>query len=474
MNKKTLTGIILAVSIIYLVLETSFFISLMNAIRHDKVHTIDDIELYGRSLSGFGMSLLMFKLMTLGSRKFSFFSKFSAVSVVFFITFYGQKLFVDSYIDSRSEAKQKRHYRAYMIQKSYANNVRTFPNINSQYAGSLSLDVQIAFFTPVAIGQAELFKDRGRLKPEYWSSIYQSDFKNNWYYYYTKYQSVNQHISKLLGKYEQSSNELTERLRFRGIQEHKKVVRNYHRYIRRLGHTGITQKIRNNIYKETGIRMSENWHPTQDKKEFMNKYMFQFKDEIEKEKQNMLHLLYGVNVSLMHIDNPLRSPAIIKKINERVGIFSNSHIFPINLNVNDFYHHYKDTIPENLVTKYESANRDPELLDDIGRVFVVPFIALLLSAIGIVLNFRSFIDTVTLVFVYGDRKTLMYQCTRGVLWALVFVGPFIITHTIFGNSNFLFDQLKYCSTIEVWVTHYGSSVAFIISSIVRNNIFLMF
>ncbi len=412
--------------------------------------------------------------MTLGSKKFSFLSKLLAVSAVFFITFYGQKLFVDSYIDSRSEAKQKRHYRAYMIQKSYANNVRTFPNINSQYAGSLSLDVQIAFFTPVAIGQAELFEDRGRLKPEYWPSIYHNDFKENWYYYYTKYQSVNKNINKLLEKYEKKSQELTGRLRARGMQEHRKVVSSYHRYVRRLGHTGITTRIRDNIYKETGVRMSENWHPIKDRKEFLDKYMFQFRDEIAKEKQKTLNSLYGVSVSLMHVDNPLRSPSVMAKVNEKVDIFSNDYIFPINLNRNEFYHHYKETIPKNLVAKYKNANRDPELLDDIGRVFIVPFIALLFSAVGIILNFRSFLDTAALVFVYGSRKTLMYHCTRIVLWGLVFVGPFIITQTIFGNGNFLFEQLKYCSIIEVWVTHYGSSVAFIISSIVRNNIFLMF
>jgi hypothetical protein len=361
-----------------------------------------------------------------------------------------------------------------MIQKSYANNVRAFPNINSQYAGNLSLDVQIAFFTPVAIGQAELFEDRGRLKPDYWLSIYQSDFKENWYYYYTKYQSINQNIKTLLKEYEQQSNQLTSTLRVKGAIEHNKIKRNYHRYVRRLGHTGITTRIKDEIYKETGVRMSTNWHPTKDREEFLDKYISQFGDEITKNKQKLINSLYGVNVESMHIDNPLRSPSVIKKINEKIDIFSNDYIFPINLTGYEFYHHYKDTIPENLVKKYKNADRDPELLNDIGRVFFVPFIALLFSAICIALNFRSFIDTSSLVFVFGNRKTLMYQCTRVALWMLILVGPLAINYTIFGDGNFLFDQLKRCSTVEVWGTQYASAVAFIISSVTGNNIFSMF
>jgi hypothetical protein len=447
----------------------------MNAIRYDKVHTIDDIDLYGRSLSGFGMSLLVFKLMALGRRDFSFVSKLVAVVTVFSITFYSQKIFVDYYLDSRSEVEKKRHHRAYMIQKSYANNVRTFPNINSQHAGSSSLDVQVAFFTPAAIGQAELFEDRGRLKPSYWLSIYQSDFKNNWRYYYTKYQSINQHIKTLLKEYEQQSNQLMRTLRARGLSEHDQIANNYHRYVRILGHTGITTRIKDKIYEENGVRMSTNWHPTKDKQEFLDKYISQFGDEITKNKQKAINALYGVNVESMHIDNPLRSPSVIKKINERIDIFSNGYVFPINLNEHEFYHHYKDTIPDNLVSKYKNASRDPEALDDIGRVFVVPFVALLFSAVGIVLNFRSFIDTSALVFVFGNRITLMYQCTRVALWGLVFAGPMIINQTIFGDGNVLFEQLnKYSSTLGDWGIQYGSAVAFIIRSVTGDNIFLMF
>lgn len=469
--------LVILISTVYLMLETSFFISLMNAIRHDKVHTVDDIEFYGRALSGFGLALLMFKSLVFSPIKHSRLKIFSFVIGVYFLTFYGQKLIVDTYIDSRSESTQNRQYRAYMIQKSYTNNVSSIPGTKDESTSQSSADVQIAFLAPIALSLASTLNDTARLKKDFWLPIYQNEFKSNTSYYYNKYLLVNQDINSNMQRYNDFSDSLRLPIRIQGHDDFRVIKRQYRHNLRRFGHEGITKRIADKIYKESGIRMSESWHPDKGRREFIDKYMASFSDDINKKKQKVIKSTYGIDIALQHIDNPLENPSIIKKVNEQVGIFSHDKPFKLHLTQHGFYQRYKDTVPNNLVNKYSSKSKEPQQLNNIGRIFFVPFIALFASALCILLNTHSLLVNVLLVTYFNYIKSVKYHYTVYILWIIMLFIPYIVSHVGFGGNGFLLDQMKsnnYLSSVIEHMVSYTSSLAYLINSVVGNIVFLMF
>ncbi|WP_156136247.1 hypothetical protein [Photobacterium gaetbulicola] len=473
MSKQSITYLLLLVSGIYLTLETSFFLSLMNAIRVDGVHTIEDIELYGRSLSGVGMSILAFKQYAMGEKAREKWKICLLLVCTFCGTYYGQKLVVDTYIDSRGEAEQARHYRAYMIQKSYSNNIRFLKN---QSMGDKTTDVQIALLAPIAINQARQFNDQARLKTDYWLPIYQSEFKSNLAFYYDHYRKVSGAINSVLERYRKAARNAEKPLQDKGAAEYRKVVSNYNRYIRRLGHEKITQRIKDEIYKKSGIRMSTNWHPTKGRREFTQKYMAQFSSEIATEKQRKLQSLYGVKVALKHLDSPLNSPAVIKAINEKIDIFSSQKPLRLNLTKESFYRHFKDVVPNNLKEKYSIgySQRDPELMEKAGRIFIVPFVALFFSALCIVLNTRSFVASLIKVFCFGNVNSKAFKWVNAGLWLAVVFAPLAFAKTMFVDTAYISKQLEALPVWQQVALTYTGSASVAINSIVGDTYIPLF
>lgn len=473
MSKQSIAYLMLFVSGVYLALETSFFLSLLNAVRFDGVHTIEDIEFYGRTLSGIGMSILAFKQYALGGKVREKWKVCLLVIGIFGATYYGQKVFVDAYLGSRGETEQARHYRAYMIQKSYANNV-LFLNKNS--VNEKVTNVQIALLAPIAISQAARYNDSAGLKTDYWLPIYEKEFKSNLLFYYNNYLQVSRAVHSVLNQYHVYVRNAQRPFESKVASEYRKMVSNYSRYVRRLGHEKITERIKDEIFKKSGIRMSDNWHPTKGRHEFTVKAMAKFQSELNKEKQKILQSLYGVSIATKDLDSPLNSPDVIKKINEEIDIFASEKPFRLNLNKESFYRHFKDVVPNNLKEKYSAGykNRDPELIDKVGRIFIVPFVALLLSAICIVLNARSFVASLIKVFCFGNINSKAFKWVNAALWIVVICAPLALTKTLFIDSPYIKHHIDGLPIGQQVALAYTGSSSVMIQSLVGRAYLSMF
>ncbi|MGR5469549.1 hypothetical protein ACPV51_20150 [Vibrio astriarenae] len=388
-------------------------------------------------------------------------------------TYFGQKLAVDMFIESRSEVEQARHYRAYMIQKSYANNIRF---LKSSGSDDEVTNVQIALLTPIVINQAKQYNDNARLKPEYWLPIYESEFRSNLPFYYESYRSVSNAIQSSLNQYNRYARDAERPLERKINTEYRKVVSNYNRYVRRLGHAKITERIKNEIFKETGIRMSANWHPTKGRKEFADKLKGKYQGEVNKEKQKRIQSIYGVSIAINHLDSPLTSPAVIKKINEKIDIFASQKPIRLNLTKESFYRHFKDVVPNNLKEKYSKgySDRDPELMEKVGRIFIVPFVALFFSAICIVLNVRSLVASLIKVFCFRNSSTNAFKCVDLALWLLVICAPLTLAKSMFVDTPYLNQQLEALPVVQKLALSYAGSSSVLIQSLVGNKYLSMF
>lgn len=473
MSRQSLAYLMLLISGVYLALETSFFLSLLNAIRFDGVHTIEDIEFYGRTLSGIGMSILAFKQYALGEQVRHKGKVCLLLVSVFGGTYYGQKVLVDTYLDTRSEIEQARHYRAYMIQKSYANNVR-FLKTNS--VDDKVTNVQIALLTPIVINQAKQYNDNARLKTDYWLPIYESEFRSNLPFYYDNYHKVSSSVLSVLEQYNRYARNAERPFKNKVDTEYRKVVSNYNRYVRRLGHAKITERIKEEIFKKSGVRMSAQWHPTKGRKEFTDKLMAKYQSELNREKQKRIKSFYGVSVAVKHLDSPLSSPAVIKKINEEIDIFASQKPLRLNLTIESFYRHYKDVVPNNLKEKYSTGytNRDPELMETVGRIFIIPFVALFFSAICIVLNTRSLLASLIKVFCCNNKNTKTFRWIDVGLWLVVICAPIVLAQTLFIDTPYIEKQMEALPVLQQFALAYTGSASVLIQSLFGGAYFQMF
>jgi len=106
-NIQIHTIIILFLTGVYLLLEWAFNASLLDVIPQD-TKAIQNLELEGRILAGIGFTLLTFRFVPKSWKtSINGYARTTVVLItVFFITFFGQRWMVDSFVDNASQQQR--------------------------------------------------------------------------------------------------------------------------------------------------------------------------------------------------------------------------------------------------------------------------------------------------------------------------------------------------------------------------------
>ncbi|CAH7339080.1 membrane hypothetical protein [Vibrio chagasii] len=453
-NNKKLWFLFALLGGCYLILESSFIINLLNAIHQNKVHTLEDVDKIGRTLSGIGMGILVAKFITYSKNIHKKTVKFALLAVLPMssgaLTYELQGQLVDAFEKHTPLALKQEIYNGYIYQKavtSGAYNLSSFTIDASGVPSELS-KVFLGTFGVYSIG-SDLYQDYDTAS-EVAGKTFEYDYRDNKDFYYSKYQEASERVIEDLEWYFEARRSATNIVRFEANKAYADVKIKA-RTARRAYNRGslynnpnnddqkFTDMVRAEIYKEIGLNLPRTWRVV-DKNVFLRAFEEKFFSNASAGKQfrEAIHKESGIKLQKDHlsVSTLLREPAIQKAIKPELGIFKVDGQFNIGLNKGEFDRIHGKQIPKNMAQMFKDNSTDEETLNLAFRAALVPLVAVSFSVLFLTLNATSLAVSSIVLWALKGTTAKTALLTKVCSVAFVITAPFVISNPFNTNPRF--------------------------------------
>ncbi|MDK9790168.1 hypothetical protein [Vibrio sp. D431a] len=429
-------------SIIYLYFESSFAISLLEAVRNDTIHTLEDMDKVGRILSGVGAAILVCQAVAHSKLE----RKWRYASLLSLIAFGGV-------YKAQEEAVSLLELYTPLYIKEQVYNGYTF----HRAATSGAYDLYKARFSGVGVpsyvetafwgtyGFHSMFNRGTRNEAtaqRIAHKVFQNDFNANSNFYYQKYKKANLAVSQALNGYFEIKKEVEKEVNRNASDAYERVLSEYKnlpRYIRRTSNDEVMSKIRERVKAEAGFSLPRNWK-INDRIGFVYHFMKHHKaTTIPSETSRVYKDKTGIVVS-GEIENKhelFRTKGFQKKLANDVELFYTSEGFLRNLTKEQFVDKYQISVPTNLAKLYKNGKESEKTLNMVFKLSVIPLLAISFSLVFLTLNFCSLAYSLFFEMVYLGEKRFSANVVKVSIFASVVVLPIYMTNAINTDPFFL-------------------------------------